>query len=119
MKTDAVRTRRSPVTAVVVVLGLAVAAGGAWVHRSAQPAPADLTTTAGPLRERVTQAVGAAAADLEGPARTAAAVPELRSAWKLGADRTTFQDLLENEDWWAPVRSRFRLSAVVGERGTL
>ena len=41
---------------------------------------------------------------------SAARLPEIVSGLDLDADAHTFEDLLENEDWWAPYRSEFPLS---------
>ena len=35
----------------------------------------------------------------------------------MGADAATYQDLVDNEEWWAPYRARFALSGVVPKSG--
>lgn len=102
-----------------MLAGVAIAAAGTWRYRAAEPAPADAAKAGAAVRERVARAVGAVAAGLEPQATAAAMVPELAAAWKMRADRTTFQDLFVNEEWWAPYRARFPLSAVVTEQGVL
>src|SRR6266849_1405765 len=94
--------RRSPLRYAVIVAGLTLVGGGLWRLAATRPAPVDLDSQSAAVQERVGQAVRAAAAGLQPAASAAAAVPALHAAWKMGADRTTFQDLLENEDWWTP-----------------
>ena len=101
------------------VAGIALAGYGRWRLGTTGRAQPDLAATGGPLQERVAQAVSAAAAELEPEATKAAAIPELRAASKMGADQKTFQDLVENEEWWAPVRGRFPISVVLGSQGVL
>jgi tRNA A-37 threonylcarbamoyl transferase component Bud32 len=117
MRTE--RARRAPLRLALVVTGLALVAAGVWRHQSMRPPAPDLSKVAAPLQARVAQAVAAEAAALEPQAAAAVAVTELRSAWKMRADRATFQDLLENEEWWAPFRARFPLGAVVEERAVV
>ena len=48
----------------------------------------------------------------------ASRLPEIVSGLDLDADVHTFEDLLENEDWWAPYRTEFALSGRGdGDRG--
>ena len=48
----------------------------------------------------------------------ASRLPEIVSGLDLDADAHTFEDLLENEDWWAPYRDRVRaVGAGDGRRG--
>jgi hypothetical protein len=97
----------------LLVLGLGAVGAGAARRALHAEAKADPAPVARELEQRVGQALAAAAAAVEAPAQEAAAVHELGAARKMGADRTTFRDLLENEEWWAPYRARFPLSGVV------
>src|SRR5450432_129639 len=117
MRTD--RSGRGSLRLVLVLAGVAIAAAGTWRYRAAEPAPTDAAKAGAAVRERVARAVGAVAAGLEPQATAAAMVPELAAAWKMRADRTTFQDLFVNEEWWAAYRARFPLSAVVTGQGVL
>ena len=96
---------------------LALAAGLGLRVRSPAVAPAavDLETPARASLLRVEQALGAQARALEPAAAAAARLPELTAALNMGADQATVQDLLDNEDWWAPYRTEFPLSAVLTE----
>jgi len=71
------------------------------------------------LRGRAEQALTGAAHALEPKAMTAARLPEIVSGLDLDADVHTFEDLLENEDWWAPYRSEFPLSGIVTGAGAV
>lgn len=77
------------------------------------PAPVDLATPAAAAISRVEQALAAQARALEPAAAAAARTTELGAALEMGADHATFQDLLDNEDWWATYRTQFPLSAVL------
>ena len=57
-----------------------------------------------------------AARALEPKAMAASRLPEIVSGLDLDADAHTFEDLLENEDWWAPYRTEFALSAACVDR---
>ncbi|HEX3697058.1 MAG TPA: serine/threonine-protein kinase [Polyangia bacterium] len=116
MRTDG---RRATLKYTLLAAGLVMAAVGLWQFESSRPAPADLIKAGAAVRDRVEQALDTAAAGLVPAASAAAALPELRSAWKMGADRTTFQDLLENEEWWIPYRAGYALSAVITDRGVV
>jgi tRNA A-37 threonylcarbamoyl transferase component Bud32 len=98
-----------------VVLGAGAGlAGVAWRTRTQGAAPLP-GPSADQAHARIVQALGAEARGLEPAAAEAARVPELMAALKMGADRATAQDLLENEDWWARYRSRFQVTAVVAD----
>jgi len=71
------------------------------------------------LRGRAEQALTGAARALEPKAMSAARAPEIVSGLDLDADVHTFEDLLENEDWWAPYRSEFPLSGIVTGAGAV
>src|SRR5262249_16658158 len=79
----------------------------------------DLRPAATALRPRGDQALTTGARSLEPKARTAARLPEIVAAPDLDADPHTFEDLLENEDWWAPYRTEFPLSGLVTANGAL
>ncbi|HVR63607.1 MAG TPA: protein kinase [Polyangia bacterium] len=117
MRTDGARP--SPLRYAVILAGLGLVGVGLWQLAARRPPPVDVESEAAEVRTRVEHALRAAAAGLEPAARTAAGLPELRSAWKMGADRTTFQDLIDNEDWWSPYRSGFTLSAIVTDGGVV
>jgi hypothetical protein len=68
---------------------------------------------------RVEQALAGATRVLEPKAMAAARLPEIVSGLDLDADAHTFEDLLQNEDWWAPYRAEFPLSGVVTANGAL
>jgi hypothetical protein len=114
MRTDG---RRSVLPWALLIVGAAAAAIGTGAILRERDARPDPTPAARDLKARVEPALSAAAAALEPHASRGAAVPELQAAWKMRADRATFQDLLENEDWWAPFRNRFPVSGVVGAAG--
>jgi hypothetical protein len=98
-----------------MLVGLGVAlgiAGVVWRSTARSPAP-DLGPPSLQARARVEQALASRARALEPKAAEAARVPELEAALDMGADQDTFQDLFESEDWWAPFRAAFPLSAVV------
>jgi tRNA A-37 threonylcarbamoyl transferase component Bud32 len=71
------------------------------------------------LRARLDQALQSAARAYEPKATTAARLSEIVSGLDLEADPHTFEDLLENEDWWAPYRTEFAVSGVVSASGSL
>jgi hypothetical protein len=105
----------------LVLLGGALAAttGGPAVRARLHPPPVDLRTPAEAIHVQVDQALRARARALEPRAADAAAVPELVAALDLGADAHTFEDLLDNEDWWAPFRSSLQVTGVVSSGGAL
>jgi hypothetical protein len=106
--------------ALLLVAGLLLLATGivARTHAVAgvrdDPRPAATT-----LRARLEQALITAARALEPKAATAAGLSEIVSGLDLAADPHTFEDLLQNEDWWAPYRGGFPLSGVVTSTGAL
>jgi hypothetical protein len=97
----------------LVGLGAALVIGGVAWRGLARTPPPDLGPPSQQARARVEQALASRARALEPKAAEAARVAELGAALNMGADQDTFQDLLESEDWWAPFRSAFPLSAVV------
>jgi Protein kinase domain len=114
MSTDG-RRNILPWLLVAVGAGAAAIGAGTVVHeRDARPDP---TLAARDMKARIDPALLAAAAALEPQAARGAGVHELRAAWKMRTDRATFQDLLENEECWAPYRTRFALSGVVDPSG--
>ena len=82
--------------------------------RARDPRPA-----AAALRGRLEQALASAARALEPKAATAARLSEVVSGLDLAADPHTFEDLLQNEDWWAPYRAEFPVSGVITSTGAL
>ena len=108
--------RRSPVAGWALMVAGSVVAVAGLALRSGAPTPMpDFGPQGHEAQLRIEQALVAQGRNLEPVAAEAARVPELVAALDMGADRATFQDLLENEDWWAPYRSRFPLSAIVGD----
>jgi hypothetical protein len=107
--------------ALLLVVGLLMIATGvvARTHSAGGGGGEDLRAASTALRARVDQAVAGAARALEPKATAAARLPEIVSALDLEADPHTFEDLLENEDWWAPYRSEFPLSGLVTANGAL
>ena len=77
----------------------------------------DQRATATALRARAEQALTTAARALEPKAMAASRLPEIVSGLDLDADVHTFEDLLENEDWWAPYRPSSRCRALVTGAG--
>jgi hypothetical protein len=108
------------VGALLLVVGLLLIATGVIARTHfAGGGTDDLRATATALRARVEQAMAGVAHGLEPKAATAARLPEIVSGLDLDADAHTFEDLLENEDWWAPYRAEFPLSGVVTADGAL
>jgi hypothetical protein len=110
--------------ALLIVLGLLLVVTGALArtHTFGGGAAAgndDQRAAATALRSRMDQALASAARALEPKAMNAARLPEIVSALDLDADPHTFEDLLENEDWWAPTRTEFPLSGLVTANGAL
>jgi hypothetical protein len=106
--------------AVLLVGGALVVATGvvARTRSHAEVRPGLVAATAA-LRGRVDSAIAAEGRALEPKAATAARLSEIVSGLDIDADPHTFEDLLENEDWWAPYRTDFALSGVVNGSGTL
>jgi Protein kinase domain len=115
MRTD--RKRSALPGGSLLAIGLAVGAAGLAQRLTSHAQAPDLAAPARQVQARVNEALGRAAAGLEPEAAKAGHIPALTAAWKMGADRTTLQDLLENEDWWVPFRTRFALSGVVPPSG--
>ena len=109
------------VGALLLVAGLVLVATGvvALVNGAAAGGDDDLGVAAAALRARVELGVANAARALEPKAASAARLPEIASGLDLDADAHTFEDLLENEDWWAPYRAEFQLSGVITATGAL
>src|SRR5262245_24715279 len=109
------------VGALLLVAGLVLIATGvvAVVHAAEAGGADDLRTAAATLRGRIDLAVAGVARALEPKAASAARLPEIASGLDLDADAHTFEDLLENEDWWAPYRAEFPVSGVVTANGAL
>jgi len=111
----------SVVGALLLVVGLLLIATGvfAQTHSLGGPGNDEVRATAAALRGRVDQALAGATRVLEPKAMAAARLPEIVSGLDLDADAHTFEDLLQNEDWWAPYRAEFPLSGVVTANGAL
>ena len=110
--------------ALLIVVGLLMIATGVFARtHSVAGSPGgnseDLRAAATALHSRVDQALATAARALEPKAMTAARLPEIVSALDLDADPHTLEDLLENEDWWAPYRAEFALSGLVTGNGDI
>jgi len=121
MKTDGPAASRWLGLALVVI-GVGLAAGGAYVRttsRETPPPPIDAERVSGEARARIEQALGSGARAFEPAAASAARITELIAALNMGADRATFQDLLESEEWWANIRGQFPLNGVATSQGAL
>jgi len=105
--------RPSPIGWALILIGLIVGAAGLVLRARSHSAPPPLDAAADAAHGRVEQALDTQARSLEPSAVEAARVPELVAALKMGADRVTAQDLLENEDWWSRFRARFAFTAIV------
>src|SRR5262245_8875615 len=108
--------------ALLLVVGLLMIATGVFARTHSFGGGGggeDRRATATALRGRIDQALAGAARALEPKALSAARLSEIVSGLDLDADVHTFEDLLENEDWWAPYRSEFPLSGVVTASGAL
>jgi hypothetical protein len=104
---------------ILVGAGMATAAGLLVTHTKAPTGGEDPQVTAEALHARIEQALRTRSHALEPRASEAAGLPALVSGLDLGADAHTFEDLLQTEDWWAPLRSEFTLSGLVGPTGPL
>src|SRR4051794_1056728 len=112
----------SVIGALLLVVGLVLIATGvaARLHSIGGTGGSDdQRATATALRGRIDLGVASAARVLEPKAMSAARLSEIVSGLDLDADAHTFEDLLENEDWWAPYRSEFSLSGLVTADGAL
>src|SRR5262245_22533395 len=108
--------------ALLLVVGLLMIATGVFARTHSFGGGGggeDRRATATALRGRIDQALAGAARALEPKALSAARLSEIVSGLDLDADAHTFEDLLENEDWWAPYRSEFPVSGVVTANGAL
>src|SRR4051794_10472354 len=110
--------------ALLLVLGLllivtGVIAGTRLFGANGGNGTVDQRATSIALRGRAEQALTTAARGLEPKALAASRLPAIVSGLDLDADVHTFEDLLENEDWWAPYRSEFALSGLVTGRGAV
>jgi len=107
--------------ALLLVVGLLLIATGvvARTHAIGGGGGEDQRAPATSLRGRAEQALSGATRALEPKAMAAARLPEIVSGLDLDADPHTFEDLLENEDWWAPYRTEFPLSGLVTASGAL
>jgi hypothetical protein len=101
----------------LVIVGAAGLTAAIVMRQTARAEVPDLGRAAAPMRTAVEEALVAEARTLEPTAASAARIPELAAALGMGADRATLSDLIENEDWWAPFRSRFAVSGVVTAKG--
>jgi hypothetical protein len=116
----AARARVRAAGALLLVVGvLMIATGVVARSHSIGGGAEDLRARATALRARLDQALAGAARATEPKATAAARLPEIASGLDLDADAHTFQDLLQNEDWWAPYRAEFALSGVMTGGGAL
>ena len=107
----------------LLVLGGLAVGGGALSLRGHPASQArsgeELKAAAGAAHPRLEQALQGEIGALESKALSAAHLPEIASALDLDADPHTFEDLLSNEDWWAPYRSEFTVNGVISANGQL
>jgi len=111
--------KRALLGSALAMVGAGLVAAGLLLRWSAPSLSHDLTPSARQARERIERALASEAREIEPKVAQAASVPELVAALAMRADRTTIQDLLETEDWWASFRKRFPLSGVLGPDGPL
>jgi tRNA A-37 threonylcarbamoyl transferase component Bud32 len=104
---------------ITAAAGVGLLGAGILLRSSAHDPLVDLTQPARQAHERIERTLSSQARELEPKVVEAARVPELVAALNMGADRTTFQDLLETEDWWGSFRRHFPLSGVVTAGGPL
>src|SRR6516165_9218615 len=108
--------------AVVAIVGGVLLVVTALLTRNGRTQPGtgdEQRGAAAALRARLDQALQSATRAYEPKATTAARLSEIVSGLDLDADPHTFEDLLENEDWWAPYRTEFAVSGVVSASGSL
>ena len=111
-RTSASGTRRVAGIGLAIV-GLVLAVTGVAGRLEHRPGgDVDLGRSAANAEARSTEALSLEARNLEASATGAARVPELAAAVNMGADRRTYEDLLENEEWWAPYRAQFQFTAL-------
>jgi tRNA A-37 threonylcarbamoyl transferase component Bud32 len=109
-------TRRFVARPAAIALGLtavALLAAGGWVQSTAAVPPAARETAAAEARARNLKVLTASLDGLGARAADAAQVPNLIAALDSNVDAETFQDLFDTEEWWAPVRAAFPLSAII------
>src|SRR5881396_2686759 len=107
------RRKAFPRVGIGAVGALLIAAGLVLRAQVEPPAPVDLEPRAAEARARAMRTLDEEARALEPKAAGAAHTAELVAALKMGVDHETFQDLLDNEEWWAPYRKGFALAGVV------
>ena len=110
---------RAILGALLLVVGLLLLATGVVARTRLASGREDPGPAAAALRGRLEQALVATARAMEPKAATAARLSEIVSGLDLDADPHTFEDLLQNEDWWAPYRGEFAVSGVVTSTGAL
>jgi tRNA A-37 threonylcarbamoyl transferase component Bud32 len=119
------RARPTAAAAVLLGLGVCTLATGLVLSRGAQVQPDRLELAATAAETRLTDAVASAARPLEARAADAARVPVLVNAVKLigqnsfAAVQHTVQDMLVDEEAWAPFRAAPTVSALVSPEGVL
>ena len=113
MKTKSARP--SPVGWALILIGLIVGAAGVVLRTRTQGAAPPLDAVTAAAHGRIEQALRAQARALEPAVSEASRIPELMASLKMGADRVTTQDLLENEDWWSRFRSHYAFTAIVAD----
>src|SRR5262245_873054 len=107
--------------AATIVVGLLLIATAMFLRAHAAPGAVDEQQrgAAAALRARLDLALQSATRALEPKATAASRLSEIVSGLDLEADPHTFEDLLENEDWWAPYRAEFPLSGVIPTSGEI
>ena len=108
--------------ALLVMSGLAVGGGGLLLrghHGSSARSSDGLKAAAAATHPRLEQALQSEVGAIASKASAAAHLPEIAAALDLDADPHTFEDLLSNEDWWAPYRSEFPVNGVISANGQL
>ena len=112
-------TRRALRGWVTAAAGVGLVGAGFAARSGVHAPPVDLTQPARQARDRIERTLASQARELEPKVVDAARIPELVAALNMGADKATFQDLLETEDWWGPFRKHFPLSGILTAGGPL
>jgi tRNA A-37 threonylcarbamoyl transferase component Bud32 len=105
--------RRSPVPFVLFALALGASGLGIWVKSAATPAGPVLDEAGKLARAHAQQAIEGFVRGLEPHAIAAAGVEKILNAVDDHVNEQTFQDLLDDEEWWERYRRAFAISAVV------
>jgi hypothetical protein len=110
---------RRGLSAASIVAGLLLV-GTAWLARDhGRGSGGGDRAEAAALRARLAELVRSTTRSLEPKVTAASRLQGIVSGLDLEADPHTFDDLLANEDWWAPIRAEFSIFGVVAPSGSL